>query len=108
MEYYSFEPQHNLIDPTTVAALIGLFIGARNRLAVYGAPVGKDAFDVDAAGTSESPRKRRRRAIPESSDPVEPESRERVKDILVPALPALGEDYDLDAMTDVQPRRPRQ
>jgi hypothetical protein len=47
-EYYSFEPQHTVIDPTTVPALIGLLIGARNRLYAYGAPVSKDVFDLES------------------------------------------------------------
>jgi hypothetical protein len=47
-EYYSFEPQHTVIDPTTVPALVGLLIGARNRLYSYGAPVSKDVFDLES------------------------------------------------------------
>jgi hypothetical protein len=34
------------LGPTTVAALLGMLMGARNRLNYYGAPVAKDAFDV--------------------------------------------------------------
>ena len=45
-EYYNNEPTDGILGPTTVAALLGLLMGARNRLNYYGAPVAKDAFDV--------------------------------------------------------------
>lgn len=45
-EYYNIEPSDGILGPTTVAALLGLLMGARNRLDYYGAPVAKDAFDV--------------------------------------------------------------
>jgi hypothetical protein len=45
-EYYNIEPTDGILGPTTVAGLIGLLMGARNRLNYYGAPVAKDAFDV--------------------------------------------------------------
>ncbi|KAI9744452.1 MAG: hypothetical protein M1818_001981 [Claussenomyces sp. TS43310] len=45
-EYYNVEPSDGILGPTTVAALLGMLMGARNRLNYYGAPVGKDAFDV--------------------------------------------------------------
>lgn len=45
-EYYNIEPTDGILGPTTVAALLGLLMGARNRLNYYGAPVSKDAFDV--------------------------------------------------------------
>ncbi|KAL8703996.1 MAG: hypothetical protein Q9201_002828 [Fulgogasparrea decipioides] len=45
-EIYNVEPSDGILGPTTVAALIGLLIGARNRLHAYGAPIGKDAFDL--------------------------------------------------------------
>ncbi|QSZ37482.1 hypothetical protein DSL72_008580 [Monilinia vaccinii-corymbosi] len=45
-EYYNIEPSDGILGPTTVAALLGLLMGARNRLNHYGAPVAKDAFDV--------------------------------------------------------------
>ncbi|THV50755.1 hypothetical protein BGAL_0137g00090 [Botrytis galanthina] len=45
-EYYNIEPSDGILGPTTVAALLGLLMGARNRLNYYGAPVAKDAFDV--------------------------------------------------------------
>ncbi|GME24840.1 Sin3 complex subunit [Neofusicoccum parvum] len=37
-EYYSIEPHDGILGPTTVAALLGTLIGARNRLNAYGAP----------------------------------------------------------------------
>jgi len=45
-EYYNIEPTDGILGPTTVAALLGLLMGSRNRLNYYGAPVAKDAFDV--------------------------------------------------------------
>ncbi len=45
-EYYNIEPTDGILGPTTVAALLGLLIGARNRLNYVGAPVAKDPFDV--------------------------------------------------------------
>ncbi|KAI1392841.1 uncharacterized protein F4822DRAFT_392368 [Hypoxylon trugodes] len=47
-EYYSIEPTDGILGPTTVAALLGLLMGARNRLSYFGAPVPKDVFDIDA------------------------------------------------------------
>lgn len=47
-DYYNIEPTDGILGPTTVAALLGLLMGARNRLNYYGAPVAKDAFDVYA------------------------------------------------------------
>ncbi|EKG18189.1 hypothetical protein MPH_04578 [Macrophomina phaseolina MS6] len=46
-EYYSIEPHDGILGPTTVAALLGTLMGARNRLNAYGAPVAKDVFDVE-------------------------------------------------------------
>lgn len=45
-EYYNLEPTDGILGPTTVAGLLGMLMGARNRLNYYGAPVAKDAFDV--------------------------------------------------------------
>ncbi|PBP24274.1 Sin3 complex subunit [Diplocarpon rosae] len=45
-DYYNIEPADGILGPTTVSALLGMFMGARNRLNWYGAPVAKDAFDV--------------------------------------------------------------
>lgn len=45
-EYYNIEPTDGILGPTTVAALLGMLMGARNRLNYVGAPVAKDAFDV--------------------------------------------------------------
>lgn len=46
-EYYNMEPTDGIMGPTTVAALLGMLMGARNRLSSYGAPVAKDVFDID-------------------------------------------------------------
>ncbi|KAL1582888.1 hypothetical protein WHR41_08384 [Cladosporium halotolerans] len=47
-DYYQSEPHDGILGPTTVAALLGLLMGARNRLHAIGAPVGKDAFDTES------------------------------------------------------------
>ncbi|KAF2114724.1 hypothetical protein BDV96DRAFT_575801 [Lophiotrema nucula] len=47
-EYYNVEPHDGILGPTTVAALLGMFMGARNRLSAYNAPVAKDAFDIES------------------------------------------------------------
>jgi hypothetical protein len=47
-EYYSMEPQDGILGPTTVAALLGMLMGARNRLSAYNAPIAKDVFDVES------------------------------------------------------------
>ncbi|KAI1502959.1 hypothetical protein F5X99DRAFT_377114 [Biscogniauxia marginata] len=47
-EYYNVEPTDGILGPTTVAALLGLLMGARNRLSYCGAPIAKDVFDVEA------------------------------------------------------------
>ncbi|KAH6900337.1 hypothetical protein B0T10DRAFT_470297 [Thelonectria olida] len=47
-EHYNFEPTDGILGPSTVAALLGMFMGARNRLHWYGAPVTKDVFDIDS------------------------------------------------------------
>ena len=47
-EYYNIEPTDGILGPTTVAALLGLLMGARNRLSYFGAPISKDVFDIDA------------------------------------------------------------
>ncbi|KAK3329071.1 hypothetical protein B0H66DRAFT_540180 [Apodospora peruviana] len=46
-EYFNIEPTDGILGPTTIAALLGTLMGARNRLSYYGAPVGKDVFDID-------------------------------------------------------------
>ena len=46
-EYYNMEPSDGILGPTTVSALLGTLMGARNRLHHYGAPVSKDVFDVE-------------------------------------------------------------
>lgn len=46
-EYHNIEPTDGILGPTTVAALLGMLMGARNRLSSYGAPVAKDVFDIE-------------------------------------------------------------
>ncbi|QDS70606.1 hypothetical protein FKW77_000368 [Venturia effusa] len=46
-EYYNTEPHDGMMGPTTVAGLLGLLTGARNRLHACGEPVSKDVFDVE-------------------------------------------------------------
>lgn len=46
-EQYDVEPQDGILGPTTVAGLLGLLMGSRNRLHAVNAPVAKDAFDVE-------------------------------------------------------------
>ncbi|KAI5798702.1 hypothetical protein FPQ18DRAFT_420669 [Pyronema domesticum] len=46
VDYYNHEPLDGILGPTTVAALLGLLLGARNRLSLCGAPVPKDAFEL--------------------------------------------------------------
>lgn len=45
-EFFNTDPTDGILGPTTVAALLGTLLGARNRLAAYGAPVAKDVFDL--------------------------------------------------------------
>ena len=52
MEYFNAEPSDESLGPSTVAALLGLLLGARNRLSAYGAPVNKDVFDIKATKRS--------------------------------------------------------
>lgn len=47
-DHYNFEPSDGILGPTTVAALLGMLMGARNRLYWYGAPIGKDVFDIES------------------------------------------------------------
>ncbi|OQV08044.1 hypothetical protein CLAIMM_12372 [Cladophialophora immunda] len=44
--FYNVEPGDGILGPTTVAALLGLLIGAYNRLKAFGSPVGKDVLDT--------------------------------------------------------------
>lgn len=46
-EHYNFEPTDGILGPSTVAALLGMLMGAKNRLHWYGAPVSKDVFDIE-------------------------------------------------------------
>lgn len=45
-EFFNTDPTDGILGPTTVAALLGTLLGARNRLAAAGAPVAKDVFDL--------------------------------------------------------------
>ncbi|EEH38024.2 hypothetical protein PAAG_00945 [Paracoccidioides lutzii Pb01] len=47
-DFFNIEPSDGILGPTTVSALLGTLMGARNRLNTYGAPVPKDVFDVAA------------------------------------------------------------
>lgn len=46
-EYYNTEPHDGILGPTTVAGLLGLLTGARNRLHACGEAVSKDVFDIE-------------------------------------------------------------
>ncbi|EAS33903.3 Sin3 complex subunit [Coccidioides immitis RS] len=46
-ELFNIEPSDGILGPTTVSALLGTLMGARNRLHTWGAPVSKDAFDIE-------------------------------------------------------------
>ena len=45
-DIFNVDPSDGILGPTTVAALLGLLMGARNRLSAFGAPVTKDVFDI--------------------------------------------------------------
>lgn len=45
-DLYNIEPSDGILGPTTVSALLGTLMGARNRLHACGAPVSKDAFNA--------------------------------------------------------------
>lgn len=47
-EYFNVEPNDGVLGPVTVSALLGLLLGARNRLRYCNAPVNKDVFDLQA------------------------------------------------------------
>lgn len=46
-EYYNVEPHDGILGPTTMSGLLGLLMGARNRLHAANCPVPKDPFDVE-------------------------------------------------------------
>lgn len=46
-EHYNFEPSDGILGPSTVSALLGMLMGARNRLNWQGAPVSKDVFEIE-------------------------------------------------------------
>ena len=45
-DIFNVDPTDGILGPTTVAGLLGLLMGARNRLNAFGAPVAKDVFDI--------------------------------------------------------------
>ena len=45
-EFFNIEPSDGILGPTTVAALLGLLIGAWNRMKSYGTAVPKDILDA--------------------------------------------------------------
>ena len=45
--YYKTEPADGILGPTTVSALLGTLIGARNRLHVLSTPIAKDVFNIE-------------------------------------------------------------
>jgi hypothetical protein len=47
-EHYTVEPHDGILGPTTVAALLGMLMGARNRLSACNAPVAKDVFETES------------------------------------------------------------
>ncbi|KAF2272069.1 uncharacterized protein EI97DRAFT_386544 [Westerdykella ornata] len=47
-EHYAVEPHDGILGPTTVAGLLGMLMGARNRLSAQNAPIGKDVFDIES------------------------------------------------------------
>lgn len=51
-EYYTVEPHDGILGPTTVAALLGMLMGARNRLGACNSAVGKDVFDLESTKRS--------------------------------------------------------
>ncbi|KIW11364.1 hypothetical protein PV08_10664 [Exophiala spinifera] len=44
--FYNVGPNDGVLGPTSVAALLGLLIGAYNRLKAFGCTVGKDVLDI--------------------------------------------------------------
>ncbi|KAL9632495.1 MAG: hypothetical protein Q9164_005282 [Protoblastenia rupestris] len=45
-DYFNIEPNDGILGPTTVGAILGILMGARKRLSIYGSPVAKDVFDI--------------------------------------------------------------
>ena len=45
---FHVDPTDGILGPSTVAAILGILMGARNRLHAFGAPVAKDVFDLVA------------------------------------------------------------
>ena len=47
VDVFNVEPNDGVLGPSSVAGLLGTLIGARNRLHAFGAPVGKDVFEME-------------------------------------------------------------
>ena len=47
-DYFNTDPTDGILGPTTVAAMLGLLMGARNRLHAAGISVSKDVFDISS------------------------------------------------------------
>ena len=47
-DYFNAEPGDGILGPTTVSGLLGMLLGARNRLNACGSPVSKDVFNLKA------------------------------------------------------------
>ena len=65
-QLHNVEPNDGVLGPTTIAALLGTLMGARNRLSVLGAPVSKDVFDLDITKKSISWFQKTQRISPRS------------------------------------------
>jgi len=46
IDFHNVEPSDGILGPTTVSALVGLIVGAYNRLKETGAPIAKDPMDL--------------------------------------------------------------
>ena len=51
-DYYTVEPHDGILGPTTVAAILGMLMGARNRLSACNSAVAKDVFDIESTKRS--------------------------------------------------------
>ena len=51
-DFFNLEPSEGILGPSTVSGLLGLLLGARNRLNICNTPVGKDVFDLKATKKS--------------------------------------------------------
>ncbi len=51
-DYYTVEPHDGILGPTTVAAILGMLMGARNRLNATNSAIAKDVFDIESTKRS--------------------------------------------------------